>query len=56
VFYRADFGSLAAVEAFAAQIRERHDRLDLLINNAAAVSEPERRTSADGHELAFAVN
>lgn len=56
VFYRADFGSLAGVEAFAAQIRERHDRLDLLVNNAAAVSGPERQTSADGHELAFAVN
>jgi NAD(P)-dependent dehydrogenase (short-subunit alcohol dehydrogenase family) len=56
VFYRADLGSLAAVEAFAAQIRERHTRLDLLINNAAAVSGPERQTSADGHELAFAVN
>jgi NAD(P)-dependent dehydrogenase (short-subunit alcohol dehydrogenase family) len=56
LFYRADFASLAAVEAFAAQIRARHDRLDLLINNAAAVSGPQRQTSADGHELAFAVN
>jgi NAD(P)-dependent dehydrogenase (short-subunit alcohol dehydrogenase family) len=56
VFYRADFGSLAGVEAFAAQIREQHSRLDLLVNNAAAVSGPERQTSADGHELAFAVN
>jgi len=55
-FYRADLASLAAVEVFAAQIRERHDRLDLLINNAAAVSGPQRQTSADGHELAFAVN
>jgi NAD(P)-dependent dehydrogenase (short-subunit alcohol dehydrogenase family) len=56
VFYRADLASLAAVEAFAAEIRERHERLDLLINNAAAVSGPQRQTSADGHELAFAVN
>ena len=56
VFYRADLASLAGVEAFAAQIRERHERLDLLINNAAAVSGPQRQTSADGHELAFAVN
>jgi NAD(P)-dependent dehydrogenase (short-subunit alcohol dehydrogenase family) len=56
VFYRADLASLAAVEAFAAQIRERHERLDLLINNAAAVSGPQRQRSADGHELAFAVN
>jgi NAD(P)-dependent dehydrogenase (short-subunit alcohol dehydrogenase family) len=55
-FYRADLASLAAVEAFAAQIREQHDRLHLLINNAAAVSGPERQTSGDGHEIAFAVN
>jgi NAD(P)-dependent dehydrogenase (short-subunit alcohol dehydrogenase family) len=56
VFYRADLGSLEAVRSFADQIRERHTRLDLLINNAAAVSGAERQTSADGHELAFAVN
>jgi NAD(P)-dependent dehydrogenase (short-subunit alcohol dehydrogenase family) len=47
---------LAGVEAFADQVRARHQRLDILINNAAAVSGAERQTSADGHELAFAVN
>lgn len=56
VFYRADLGSLAGVEAFAEQVLDRHDRLDLLINNAAAVTGRDRQTSADGHELAFAVN
>jgi NAD(P)-dependent dehydrogenase (short-subunit alcohol dehydrogenase family) len=56
IFYRADLGSLASVEALAAQVIERHERLDLLINNAAAVSAPQRETSTDGHELAFAVN
>jgi hypothetical protein len=40
----------------AEQILERHDRLDILINNAAAVSGAQRQTSADGYELAFAVN
>ena len=55
-FYRADLASLAGVEALAAQIRQRHGRLDVLINNAAAVSGAERQTSVDGHELAFAVN
>lgn len=55
VFYRADFGSLADVRAFANELRKL-ERLDVLINNAAAVSPPERRTSSDGHELAFAVN
>jgi NAD(P)-dependent dehydrogenase (short-subunit alcohol dehydrogenase family) len=56
VFYRADFGSLEGVRAFADQVREKHTRLDLLVNNAAAVSGAERQTSTDGHELAFAVN
>jgi NAD(P)-dependent dehydrogenase (short-subunit alcohol dehydrogenase family) len=55
-FYRADLGSLAETAAFAEKILETYDRLDLLVNNAAAVSPPERRTSADGHELSFAVN
>jgi NAD(P)-dependent dehydrogenase (short-subunit alcohol dehydrogenase family) len=45
VFYRADLGSLAGVEAFAAQALDRHQRLDLLINNAAAVAPIERAGS-----------
>jgi NAD(P)-dependent dehydrogenase (short-subunit alcohol dehydrogenase family) len=56
VFHHADFASLAGVAEFAETILETYDRLDLLINNAAAVSGAERQTSADGHELAFAVN
>jgi NAD(P)-dependent dehydrogenase (short-subunit alcohol dehydrogenase family) len=55
-FHRADFASLAGTAAFAEEILETYDRLDLLVNNAAAVSGNERQTSADGHELAFAVN
>jgi NAD(P)-dependent dehydrogenase (short-subunit alcohol dehydrogenase family) len=55
-FHRADLASLANVAAFAEEILETYDRLDILINNAAAVSGAERQTSADGHELAFAVN
>lgn len=55
-FHRADLASLDGVAAFAEEILETYDRLDLLVNNAAAVSGPERQTSADGHELAFAVN
>jgi NAD(P)-dependent dehydrogenase (short-subunit alcohol dehydrogenase family) len=56
VFHRADFASMRGVETFAREVRERHARLDLLVNNAAAVTGGERRTSEDGHELAFAVN
>jgi NAD(P)-dependent dehydrogenase (short-subunit alcohol dehydrogenase family) len=55
-FHRADLASLKGVDAFAEEILETYDRLDVLINNAAAVSGAERQTSADGHELAFAVN
>jgi NAD(P)-dependent dehydrogenase (short-subunit alcohol dehydrogenase family) len=58
VFYPADFGSLAEVEALAATIKEHHGSLSLLINNAGIWTDGsnERRTSADGHELVFAVN
>jgi NAD(P)-dependent dehydrogenase (short-subunit alcohol dehydrogenase family) len=55
-FYRADLASLSGVGAFAETILNTHDRLDVLVNNAAAVSGAERQTSADGYELAFAVN
>ena len=57
-FYPADFASLEAVRMFAAQVARDHPRLDLLVNNAGVAlggSQP-RRTSADGHELQFAVN
>lgn len=58
VFYRADFASLDEVEQLADTVLERHDRLDLLINNAGIWTDGSgtRRTSEDGHELVFAVN
>ncbi|HET7132291.1 MAG TPA: SDR family NAD(P)-dependent oxidoreductase, partial [Gammaproteobacteria bacterium] len=55
VFRQADFGSLAEVRSFADWAAARPGGLDLLINNAAATV-GERRMSADGFELAFAVN
>jgi NAD(P)-dependent dehydrogenase (short-subunit alcohol dehydrogenase family) len=55
-FHRADFASLAGVAELAEAIMVTYDRLDVLVNNAAAVSGDERQTSADGFELAFAVN
>jgi NAD(P)-dependent dehydrogenase (short-subunit alcohol dehydrogenase family) len=51
----ADFASLAAVRQLADEIASRHDRLDLLVNNAGLFS-PEFRQSADGYEMTFAVN
>jgi NAD(P)-dependent dehydrogenase (short-subunit alcohol dehydrogenase family) len=59
VLYDADLSSLAEVRKFADLIRQNHDRLDVLINNAgigSANGGRQRRTSADGHELRFAVN
>ncbi|HUN70722.1 MAG TPA: SDR family NAD(P)-dependent oxidoreductase [Steroidobacteraceae bacterium] len=60
-FHRADFASLAEVRTLAAAVRSAHERLDLLINNAGIGTGDDgrpaaRRTSADGHELRFAVN
>jgi NAD(P)-dependent dehydrogenase (short-subunit alcohol dehydrogenase family) len=56
-FFPADLASLAEVRRLAETVREAEARLDILINNAgigtAGVS---RQTSADGHELRFAVN
>jgi NAD(P)-dependent dehydrogenase (short-subunit alcohol dehydrogenase family) len=58
-FYRADFASLAEVRSLAEAVRRDEKRLDVLISNAGigtAVGGRERRLSADGHELRFAVN
>jgi NAD(P)-dependent dehydrogenase (short-subunit alcohol dehydrogenase family) len=59
VFYRADLSSLAGARQLAAAVLAGHQRLDVFISNAgigSRTSGPERQTSADGHELRFAVN
>jgi NAD(P)-dependent dehydrogenase (short-subunit alcohol dehydrogenase family) len=58
-FYGADLGDLAEVRKLAAAVRADQPRLDALVNNAgigSANGGRQRRTSADGHELRFAVN
>ncbi len=58
-FLAADLASLAEVRRLADEVKKRTGRLDLLINNAgigSVGSAPGRQTSADGHELRFAVN
>jgi NAD(P)-dependent dehydrogenase (short-subunit alcohol dehydrogenase family) len=58
-FYAADISSLADVRKLAAAVRKDHRRLDVLVNNAgigSANGGRQRRVSADGHELRFAVN
>lgn len=57
---RADLADLSQVRKLAADVTEHTDRLDGFVSNAGVGSgEPDgrtRRTSADGHELRFAVN
>ena len=58
-FYPADLSSLQQVRELAAAVRSDHGRLDVLINNAGIGTSSggsQRRTSADGFELRFAVN
>ncbi len=51
----ADFAALDAVRGLADQILSRHDRIDVLVNNAGLFS-PTYRLSDDGYEMTFAVN
>jgi NAD(P)-dependent dehydrogenase (short-subunit alcohol dehydrogenase family) len=50
-----DLASLASVAEAARTIASRHERLDLLVNNAGLMAIPERRTR-DGFEMQFGVN
>ncbi|MEU8521228.1 oxidoreductase [Streptomyces sp. NBC_01216] len=52
---RLDLVSLDSVREAAAEVRGRHGRLDLLINNAGVMF-PEYRRTADGFEAHFGVN
>jgi NAD(P)-dependent dehydrogenase (short-subunit alcohol dehydrogenase family) len=59
LFYQADLSSLSGARQLAEAVKADHGRLDLFISNAGIGSQShgsERRTSADGHELRFAVN
>ena len=55
-FYQADFGSLDEIAGLTERIREDHERLDVLVNNAGIWLEGPRQLSEDGHELHFQVN
>lgn len=51
----ADLSSQQQVRDLARQFRERHPRLDVLVNNAGGIWRP-RQTTVDGLEMTFAVN
>ena len=53
--FLCDFASQAAVRQLADAFRARHDRLDVLVNNAGGVNKT-RTTTVDGIETTFAVN
>jgi dehydrogenase/reductase SDR family member 12 len=50
-----DLSDLSSIRRFAEDFQARHERLDLLVNNAGVLP-PERTYSADGVELTFATN
>jgi NAD(P)-dependent dehydrogenase (short-subunit alcohol dehydrogenase family) len=51
----ADLSRQSDVRAVAAAFRERHDRLDVLVNNAGALFTTYQQTP-DGFEMTFALN
>jgi NAD(P)-dependent dehydrogenase (short-subunit alcohol dehydrogenase family) len=54
--YRGDLASLDQVRRLAAEVLEREERLDVLVNNAGIGLDDARQESEDGYELRFAVN
>jgi len=50
-----DLARLRSVRACAAEVLERYDRLDVLVNNAGAIIS-DRRVTEDGFEMTFGVN
>ncbi len=53
---RLDLSDPQSVKAFAERELASSRPLDILINNAGVMALPQRRESADGHELQFATN
>jgi NAD(P)-dependent dehydrogenase (short-subunit alcohol dehydrogenase family) len=50
-----DLASLASIRSFAADFRDRYDRLDVLVNNAGCLLS-KRQETEDGFESTFGVN
>ena len=50
-----DLADFASIRSFAAELQDRHDRLDVLVNNAGGILS-ERLETAQGFEMTFGVN
>jgi NAD(P)-dependent dehydrogenase (short-subunit alcohol dehydrogenase family) len=55
-FAPVDLADLASVSNFAAALAERHDRVDILINNAGVMALPTRQTTKNGFEMQLGTN
>lgn len=55
-FGSVDLASLESVEAFADTLRRSHGSLDVLVNNAAVMTPPQRKETTDGFELQLGTN
>jgi NAD(P)-dependent dehydrogenase (short-subunit alcohol dehydrogenase family) len=55
-FMQLDLANLTSVRGFAQAFKARHDRLDLLINNAGVMMPQMREETEDGFELQFGTN
>ena len=55
-FEAVDLASLSSIAAFGERLRADRTSLDLLINNAAVMTPPRRKVTADGFELQFGTN
>lgn len=54
--FTADFLSFAEIKRFADTIKQKYDRLDVLVNNAGAQFTDKRETTIDGHEKTMMIN
>src|SRR6478752_7317375 len=54
-YFVADFAELAQVRRLAAQLKEKHPRIDVLANNAGGIMGA-RELTVDGHEKTFQIN
>ena len=54
-YLKADLSSIAQTRAVATQVLEKHERLDVLVNNVGALI-MDRRETSDGFENTFALN